>query len=112
MAQSHLRRAGHESVYTVRGPGRGVSDLTAATIVAEIGDLTRFDKARDLMGFVGLVPSLNASGQRHRSGAITKTGNAHVRRVVGEAAWAYRHPARRTAHLRKRLEGQLVATPR
>ena len=85
---------------------RGVSDLTAATIVAEIGDLTRFDKARDLMGFVGLVPSLNASGQRHRSGAITKTGNAHVRRVIGEAAWAYRHPARRTAHLRRRLEGQ------
>jgi transposase len=85
---------------------RGVSDLTAATIVAELGELTRFDRARDLMGFVGLVPSLNASGQRHRSGAITKTGNAHVRRVLTEAAWAYRHPARRTAVIRRRLEGQ------
>lgn len=85
---------------------RGVSDLTAATLIAELGDLTRFDRARDLMGFVGLVPSLHASGQRHRSGAITKTGNTHARRVLVEAAWAYRHPARRTAHLRRRLEGQ------
>jgi transposase len=85
---------------------RGVSDLTAATLVAELGDLTRFDRAQDLMGFVGLVPSLNASGQRHRTGAITKTGNGHARRVLVESAWAYRHPARRTPHLRRRLEGQ------
>ena len=85
---------------------RGVSELTAATLVAELGDLTRFTRARDLMGFVGLVPSLNASGQRHRTGAITKTGNTHARRVLVEAAWAYRHPARRTAHLRRRLENQ------
>jgi len=88
---------------------RGVSTLTAATIVAELGDLTRFGKARDLMGFVGLVPSLDASGQRHRTGGITKTGNGHVRRVLTEAAWAYRHPARRTAHLRRRLVGQADA---
>jgi transposase len=85
---------------------RGVSTLTAATVVAELGDLTRFDRAPDIMGFVGLVPSLHASGGRYRSGAITKTGNGHVRRVLTEAAWAYRHPARRTAHLRRRLEGQ------
>src|SRR2546426_6604492 len=85
---------------------RGVSLLTAATVVAELGDLTRFDRARDLMGFVGLVPSLDASGQRSRTGAITKSGNGHVRRVLVEAAWAYRHPARRTAHLKRRLEGQ------
>lgn len=58
------------------------------------------------MAFVGLVPSLDASGQRHRTGSITKTGNGHVRRVLTEAAWAFRHPARRTAHLRRRLEGQ------
>jgi len=88
---------------------RGVSILTAATVVAEIGDLTRFGKAREVMGFVGLVPSLDASGQRHRTGAITKTGNGHVRRVLTEAAWAFRHPARRTAHLRRRLEGQSQA---
>lgn len=85
---------------------RGVSELTAATLVAELGDLTRFDRARDLMGFVGLIPSLHASGQHHRTGAITRTGNGHARRVLIESAWAYRHPARRTAHLRRRLEGQ------
>jgi transposase len=85
---------------------RGVSLLTAVTVVAELGDLTRFDGARKLMGFVGLVPSLDSSGQRHRSGAITKTGNAHVRRCLAEAAWAYRHPARRTEHLQRRLEDQ------
>lgn len=85
---------------------RGVSLLAASTAVAELGELTRFERARDVMGFVGLVPSLDASGQRHRTGAITKTGNAHVRRCLVEAAWAYRHPARRTAHLRRRLEGQ------
>lgn len=86
---------------------RGVSLVVAATICAELGDLNRFDRASDLMGFVGLVPSLHRTGlSTHRVGAITKTGNAHVRRVLVEAAWAYRHPARRTAHLRRRLEGQ------
>jgi transposase len=85
---------------------RGVSWVLAATVCAELGDLTRFDRARELMGFVGLVPSLHATGLSHRVGAITKTGNAHVRRVLVEAAWSYRHPARRTAHLRRRLEGQ------
>jgi len=85
---------------------RGVSLVVAATVCAELGDLTRFDRVRQLMGFVGLVPSLHATGLRHRAGAITKTGNGHVRRVLVEAAWAYRHPARRTALLRKRLEGQ------
>jgi transposase len=85
---------------------RGVSLVVAATVCAELGDLTRFDRVRELMGFVGLVPSLHATGVSRRSGAITKTGNAHVRRVLVEAAWAYRHPARRTAHLRKKLDGQ------
>jgi transposase len=85
---------------------RGVSLLVASTIVAEIGDMTRFARARDLMGFVGLVPSLDASGLRHRAGAITKTGNAHVRRCLVEAAWAYRHPPRRSVELQRRLEGQ------
>lgn len=85
---------------------RGVSMVVGATVVAELGDLTRFDRAPELMGFVGLVPSLDATGLRHRTGAITKTGNGHVRRCLVEAAWAYRHPARRTAHLLKRLQGQ------
>jgi len=85
---------------------RGVSRLTAATVIAEFGDLTRVDRARDSMGFVGLVPSLDATGLKHRTGAMTKTGNGHARRVLIEAAWAYRHPARRTAHLKRRLDGQ------
>lgn len=85
---------------------RGVSLIVAATVVAELGDLTRFDRARQIMGFVGLVPSLTASGQSRHLGPITKTGNAHVRRCLVEAAWAFRHPARRTDHLRRRLEGQ------
>jgi len=97
-SQSHVVRA--------LATHRGVSYLTAATLVAEIGDLTRFDRAQDIMGFVGLVPSLYASGQRSLSGSITKTGNSHARRVLVEAAWAYRHPARRTTVLRRRLEGQ------
>ena len=84
---------------------RGVSLIVAATVVAEIGDLTRFDRARDIMGFVGLVPSLMATGKTRRTGAITKTGNGHVRRCLIQAAWAYRHPARRTPALRRRLEG-------
>ncbi len=85
---------------------RGVSLVVASTVCAELGDLTRFDRVRELMGFVGLVPSLHATGLSHRVGAITKTGNAHVRRVLVEAAWSYRHPARRTVHMRRKLEGQ------
>lgn len=85
---------------------RGVSLVVAATTVAELGDLTRFSRARELMGFVGLVPSLDATGLRHRSGNITKTGNAHVRRCLVQAAWAYRHPPRRSVELQRRLEGQ------
>lgn len=85
---------------------RGVSLIVATTVLSELGDLTRFDKARDLMGFVGLVPSLVATGQTRRTGSITKTGNAHVRRCLGEAAWGYRHPARRSAVLRRRGKDQ------
>ena len=82
---------------------RGVSLIVATSLIAELGDLTRFDRARQLMGFVGLVPSLLASGQSKHLGSITKTGNTHARRCLVEAAWAYRHPARRTDHLRRRL---------
>ncbi len=85
---------------------RGVSLVVAATIAAELGDLTRFNPPRKLMAFVGLVPSLLASGSIRHTGAITKTGNAHVRRCLVEAAWAYRHPARRTPTLQRRLKDQ------
>ena len=67
-----------------------------------MGDLARFDSPRQLMGFLGLVPSEHSSGSRRRQGAITKTGNGHVRRVLVEAAWSYRYPARKTAHLRRK----------
>jgi transposase len=70
---------------------RGVDDLTALTIAAELGDPARFPTAPSLMAFVGLVPSEHSSGTKQAHGAITKTGNAHLRRVLVEAAWAYRH---------------------
>jgi transposase len=69
---------------------RGVAKITAATLVSELGSISRFQKARQLMAYSGAVPSEDSSGQRVRRGAITKTGNAHLRRVVMEAAWAYR----------------------
>ena len=79
---------------------RGVDVVTAMTVLAEVGDLTRFDSPRELMSFLGLVPSEHSSGGRRRQGGITKTGNGHVRRVLVEAAWSYRFPARKTRHLR------------
>ena len=82
---------------------RGVSTITAMTILAELGDLTRFDTPRELVGFLGLAPGEHSSGSRRRQGAITKTGNGHVRRLLTEAAWAYRFPARKTAHLRRKV---------
>ena len=81
---------------------RGVAVVTAMTVLAELGDLTRFDSPRELMSFLGLVPSEHSSGGRRRQGGITKTGNGHVRRVLVEAAWNYRFPARKTAHLRRK----------
>lgn len=83
---------------------RGVSLLTATTIMAEIGDLQRFATAPQLMGYLGLVPSEHSSGASKCRGGITKTGNSHVRRVLVEAAWTYRHPARKTATLQRRAE--------
>ena len=73
---------------------RGVDLLTAATFVANIGDLTRFESPRLLMGYLGLVPSEHSSGGSVRRGGITKTGNREARRVLIEAAWSYRYPAR------------------
>jgi transposase len=83
---------------------RGVSLLTATTIVAEIGDLKRFASAPQLMAYLGVVPSEHSSGGTQSRGGITKTGNGHVRRVLVEAAWTYRHQARKTAKLQRRAE--------
>jgi transposase len=70
---------------------RGIDDLTALTIAAELGDARRFVTAPRIMAFVGLIPSEHSSGTKQARGAITKTGNAHLRRVLVEAAWHYRH---------------------
>jgi transposase len=70
---------------------RGIDDLTALTIAAELGDARRFPTAPSTMAYVGLVPSEHSSGTKQARGAITKTGNAHLRRVLVEAAWHYRH---------------------
>ena len=81
---------------------RGVNLITAMTLLAELGDLTRFDSPRQLMSFLGLVPSERSSGDRRRQGAITKAGNGHVRRLLVESAWGYRFPARKTAYMRQK----------
>jgi len=83
---------------------RGVSLIVAATTVAEVGDLTRFHNAAELMSHLGLVPSEHSSGSKIRRGSITKAGNGHVRRVLVEAAWAYRLRARVSRPLLKRQE--------
>src|SRR5882762_6851930 len=70
---------------------RGIDDLTALTIAAELGDARRFARAPSTMAFVGLVPSEHSSGAKRAQGGITKTGNGHLRRVLVEAAWHYRH---------------------
>lgn len=83
---------------------RGCKLITAMTVMAELGDITRFDSPRQLMAYLGLVPSEYSSGKSTHRGGITKTGNGHVRRVLTEAAWGYRFPARKTAHLQRRAE--------
>jgi len=79
---------------------RGVDKLAAIVLLAELGDISRFDSPRQLMGFLGLVPSEHSTGTRRRQGGITRTGNAHARRMLVESAWGYRFPARQTKHLK------------
>lgn len=83
---------------------RGVSLITAMTVLAELGDISRFDSPRQLMAYLGLVPSEHSSGGSRRQGGITHTGNGHVRRVLVEAAWSYRFPARKTRIIQQRAE--------
>jgi transposase len=85
---------------------RGVDTLTALGIVVEIGDFERFPSAEEFMSFVGLVPSEHSSGERRRQGSITKVGNAHVRRLLVEAAWHGRLRPRVGAELARRQSGQ------
>ena len=88
---------------------RGIDDLTALTIAAELGDPRRFPTAPSTMAFVGLVPSEHSSGTKQARGAITKTGNAHLRRVLVEAAWHYRHHPFVGDALRQRQRGAPAA---
>jgi transposase len=85
---------------------RGISTITALTIVAELHDFRRFESARELMAYLGLVPSEYSSSESRHQGSITKAGNCHVRRVLIETAWHYRHPFRIGPTLSKRREGQ------
>jgi transposase len=70
---------------------RGIAKISAVSIMAEVGELSRFESARQLMGYSGAVSREHSSGERTRRGSISKAGNAHLRRIVIEAAWAYRH---------------------
>ncbi len=85
---------------------RGIDTLTAVTIAAEVCDFRRFPTAASFMAFTGVVPSEHSSGPSERRGSITKAGNAHVRRVLVEAAWSYRHRPAIGVELRRRSEGQ------
>lgn len=86
---------------------RGICELTAVGLIAEIGDFSRFTKAPSFMAYVGLVPSESSSGNTRRQGGITKTGNRHVRRLLVEAAWHYYGSGvmAPSQALRKRREG-------
>jgi transposase len=85
---------------------RGVQEVTAATLVAEVGQFSRFRHPAQLMAYAGLVPREYSSGSSRWQGGITKVGNAHLRRIIIEAAWAYRHKPSLKVTLRKRQEGQ------
>lgn len=88
---------------------RGLDLVAASTVVAEVGDIRRFAHPRELMAYLGLVPSEHSSGARTRKGSITRTGNAHARRMLVEAAWNYRFAARIGRGLQARQEGRAEA---
>jgi transposase len=84
---------------------RGIAQVAAVTIVAELGQMSRFPQPRQLMAYSGMVPCEASSGSRTRRGSITKTGNAHLRRVLVESAWAYRYAPHVGPTLRRRQAG-------
>ena len=83
---------------------RGIEFIAATTLLAEIGDLTRFRTPRELMAWLGMVPSEHSTGERIRRGPITKTGNRRARSILVECAWSYRHPPRVSRDKLARLE--------
>ncbi len=88
---------------------RGVAKLSAATVVTELGDVSRFRTAPELMSYAGIVPREHSSGGQTSRGGVTKTGNAHLRRIIVEAAWAYRHRPKVGATLRGRQQSESAA---
>ncbi|MGR9048261.1 IS110 family transposase [Halobacillus faecis] len=85
---------------------RGIAQITAVSLVAEIGSFKRFSTAKHFMGYVGLIPSESSSGESRKQGSITKTGNRHVRRLLIESSWSYRHQPAVKGDLKKRQKGQ------
>jgi transposase len=110
----HLEQALPEQVQAWRLPPvvealearRGVQCTVAVTLVAELGDLTRVEHPRQLMTYLGLIPSESSRGERRRQGSLTPAGNTHARRALIAGAWAYRYPANGSRHLQLRLEQQ------
>ncbi len=84
---------------------RGISLITASIIASELVDLKRFKHPERLMSYLGLIPSEYSSGGKEKRGAITKSGNSHVRRALIESAQSYRLPARKSRAIRHRQEG-------
>jgi transposase len=85
---------------------RGIDTLSAVGLCAEVGEFGRFEKAGQLMSYLGLTPSEHTSGEKRRQGAITKTGSRHARRLLVEAAWHYRRAPAKGQALRRRQDGQ------
>jgi transposase len=85
---------------------RGLDLVGAVTLAAELGDLSRFQSPRELMAYLGLVPSERSTGEAVKRGGITKAGNRRARRMLVEAAWSYRHPPRTGAAKRALIAAQ------
>ena len=99
------KKSKHAPVMQALQAFRGIKEIAAATIVAEVGSFLRFKNPRQLMAYSGVVPSEYSSGAATRRGRITKTGNSHLRRIVTECSWSYRHAALMSAVIKKRQEG-------
>jgi transposase len=95
-------------VVTALQAARGIDLIAAVTVLAEIGDLSRFRNPRELMGYLGLVPSEHSTGDSVKRGGITKAGNGRARRVLVEAAWHYRHPPR----VSREKQAKVAAAPK
>jgi len=104
--ETYARRSPYRDVVEALCCLRGVKVLTAMVLATEIGDIGRFPSAQSLMAWIGLIPQERSSGSRERRGPITKTGNAHVRRVLVQASWNHRHRSGANLILNRRRQGQ------